>query len=128
MSALPATLFPPVRVDSETALASSDTAAMLESMLVAETIGDLRAAVMRGHAVHYGDGTSLLARDAIMGAAVGLAHCDEYLDLAIRGVINKEAAGARAWELFVTAAINACAHDLVDRMAERERITFGPKP
>lgn len=127
MSALPATLFPPVRVDSETALASSDTVALLEAQLVAEMIGDIRAAAMRGHAIHYGDGTSILARDAIMAAAIGLAHCDEYLTMAIRGVINKDAAGARYWELFVTAAINACAHDLVDRIAERERITFGPK-
>ncbi len=127
MSALPTTLFPPVRVDAETALTSSDTIAILEAQLVAETIGDIRAAVMRGHAIHYGDGTSMLARDAITAAAIGLAHCDEYLDLAIRGVINKDTAGAKSWELFVTAAINACAHDLVDRMVERERITFGPK-
>jgi hypothetical protein len=126
MSAVLSTTRPPISLGNGAVLTAPDTSAVLQSMLVAETIRDLRAAIMRDQAVNYSDGSPpVLARDAVMASIIGSKFCESLLADAMRASVEKDARAGSAWETFLTAAITNCSYELVERMADGQRITFG---
>lgn len=128
MSALPSTLRPPIFVGQHTVLTSPGTPDMLELALKNQIIGELREAFTSGWLVHFSDGTpSQPVADVIMGAAIGSGLADEYRDAALLAAFNHTDDMAQRWEMYFLIALNLCARDLVDRMVDGQRISFGPK-
>lgn len=129
MSALPNSIQPPMPLTADLALVTPGGLKVIEQALVNETIADLREAVNMRQAVDFGDGSApRLAQDAIMAAVPASPDATELLQIAMRASNEKAAHAARAWASFYAEALDACAHELVEHIAEGRRVIFGPMP
>jgi hypothetical protein len=128
MSALPSTVRPPLRIAPGIVLTAPDTPAMLEKALRRQIEAEVREAFNKGWAVYYSDGmASEYVRHAIMAAAICPHDADDLLDIAMLASFNEFPDLGKRWQTFFRCALGHFIDDLVDRMLEGQRVSFGPK-